>query len=132
MNTIKYEAKISNVDELMKSIKDLDSYPVFEFVDSKFRIRVLPSFHDEYTNDKNLISFSINGGSFNRIEPQMTCFEIQKKSEVMEVIDKESFKRLGISGDFVKVFFIKTSIENNHLLAYFPRHMMGPKSIVKE
>lgn len=121
-NKMNFEGKKVDFNALIDAIKEYGSYPIFQFEDNYFRMRVLPIDYTKYEDGS--IGFGLNGGSLDRKAPQMDVLRINKDALIMEV-DEELFPTdLQAHVKSVKTFFIESHSEGYYLMAYFPKHMI--------
>lgn len=117
-----FEGRKVDFNTLFEAIKEYESYPIFQFKDAFFTMRVLPSNHEMYADGS--IGFGLNGGAFDRKAPQMNVLTISKDALIMEV-DADVFPtELQAHVKSVKTFVIKSHSEGYYLIAYFPKHMI--------
>jgi hypothetical protein len=107
----------ASINELLKTIDSLGSYPIVELNDSDLSIRVLPTTHDLYENGG--IGFQVNNGSIDRRTPQMTCFKLNSNAKIIKVDETQIPKNVAS----IKTYLVKTSREDNYVLIYFPKHL---------
>lgn len=121
-NEMSFEGKKVDFNTLFEAIKEYESYPIFQFENNFFIMRVLPTYHEKYEDGS--IGFGLNGGSFDRKSPQMNVLTINKDAMIMEV-DSEIFPTKSQAHvKSVRTFFIESHVKGYYLVAYFPKHMI--------
>ncbi|MFW6015849.1 MAG: hypothetical protein ACOCRK_05385 [bacterium] len=117
--SISFSGSKATTNDILKTIETLGSYPIIEYNDVDFSIRVMPTAH--HKNDYG-IGFQINNGSLSIEKPQMTCFTLSHKAKIIEVNNKELLKKITLM-NVEKAFFVKSSKENKYLILSFPSHL---------